>query len=326
MSNDTITLSDAQAAEFGFTPASTEATAPVTAEVTKDVPAVESESVTTPPATEKPAESVEPKDDIQPVTDGGKPLYTPEEVAQILKEEASTGKILLDSSRLTPEGKILQKSFQQGYGPKFEQAKQMREEALRIRAEIEQAKKDAENQRLFQKEADEHGEEEAQRRLVERQRDERIARLEFENQQARQQSASMQIRNDYRQVAPKYFVPQDQEFEDIILSSIVAGDLLKIEGAPKTIDESVALISNKLGFTNIDNLWKIIRANPANEVAIKNFYINSYNKEKAKGLTISPSSSATVHTPPAKNVPNKDAITNILERFGVKDLDEINLT
>jgi hypothetical protein len=326
MSEQMLELSDEQAAEFGFAPAITETTTPVTAEITKNATAVESEPVTTPPATEKHTESAAPKDDTQPVTHGGKPLYTPEEVAQILKEEATTGKVLLDSSRLTPEGKLLQKSFQQGYGPKFEQAKQMREEAIRIKTEIEQAKKDAENQRLFQKETDEHGEDEAQRRLIERQRDERIARLEWENQQAREQSATMQIRNDYRQSAPKYFVPQDQEFEDIILSSIVAGDLLKIEGAPKTIDESVALISNKLGFTNIDNLWKIIRANPANEVAIKNFYINSYNKEKAKGLTISPSSSATVHTPPAKNVPNKDAITNILERFGVKDLDEINLT
>ena len=319
MDEQTIELTDEQAKEYGFTPANTE--------TTTEKPAVETQSVTIPPATEKSAESTSPGiEKIPPVTESGKTLYTPEEVVKILKEETATGKVLLDSSRLTPEGQLLQKSFQQGYGPKFEQAKKMKEEALQIKAEIEQTKKDAENQRILQKETDELGEDEAKRRLIERQRDERIARLEWENQQARQQSASMQIRDDYRKIAPKYFVPQDQEWEDMVLSNIVAGDLLKIDGAPTNIDDSSARVANIIGLTNIDNLWKIIRANPANETAVKNFYINGYVKDKAKGPTISSSSTTNIQKPPAKSDPNKTPMDNILDRFGVKNFDEINLT
>ncbi len=329
MSEPTITLSDAQAVEYGFAPTSTETVKTET--VTKEESATEVKTETATPAPEKLADSVSPiPAEVAPI-DGGKTPYTPEEIETELKDHGDLAK--LDSSRLTPEGKLLQKSFQRGTTGSFEKSKQMQaeaskkmEEANRKLAEFEQKQKEIENQKIFQKEADEYGEDIAKDRLEKRQMQEDINRLKWEAQQAQRQSAGMQIRNDFRQVAPKYFVPQDQVYEDMVLSRIVAGDMLQMEGTPKTIDESSAIVADALGFTNIENLWKIIKANPANYTAVKNFFINDYNKEKAKGPTISSSSTANIQKPLAKSDPNKTAMDNILDRLGVKDLNEVNLT
>jgi len=330
MAEETIALTDEQAVEYGFATAS-DSTAQTTQveEVKTETPAVETSTETTPPV-DKPAESVSPEKVVEkPPTESEKSLYTPEEVAQILKEEVRTGKVLLDSSRLTPEGQLLQKSFQQGYGPKFEQAKRMKEDAERIQAEIAKEKREAENKRLFDEDVERFDEETAKRNELERKRDERIAQLEFENRQVRQRESSLQIRNDYRQVAPKFHVPDEQVYEDIILSSIVAGDMLNMEGAPRTIEESSAKFADALGFTNINNLWKIIKANPENYTTVRNKFINEYNQEKAKGNTVSASSAANVQTPtkkPSGDVdPNKSTMDLIREEFGIPDGEKINL-
>jgi hypothetical protein len=323
----TIELPNELAAQYGL------ATAPVEVpEVKTETPAAEAAPVITPPVVEKPTESgVTPKVAEVASVDGGKPLYTPEEVAQILKEEATTGRVILDSSRLTPEGRLLQKSFQQGYGPKFEQAKKMKAEAEKIRAEIEQERRNAANQKLFDKEAEEFGPEEAQRNLRERQRDEKIAMLEYENQQVKQREAGTQILNEYSKVSPKFHIPQDEDFTNMILGSIVGNDFRRVDGYPQTIEESTALFANKLGLTDdaVDNLWKLIRANPKNETAVKNFYINEHIKAKAAGNTVPSSSAANIQTPtkPSKDdISATDSTEDILKkRFGVTDLNQINL-
>jgi hypothetical protein len=325
MASEQISLPDDLMAQY-FPSASTEAATPAQAE-TKEVPAAEAAPAITPPVVEKPTESgVTPKVAEVASVDGGKPLYTPEEVAQILKEEATTGKVILDSSRLTPEGRLLQKSFQQGYGPKFEQAAKMKAEAEKIRADIEREKREAANQKLFDKEAEEFGPEEAQRNLRERQRDEKIAMLEYENQQVRQREAGTQILNEYSKVSPKFHIPQDDDFTNMILGSIVGNDFRGINGYPKTIEESTAMFADKLGFTNVENLWKIIRANPDNETAVKNFYINQHIKDKAKGPTVSASSSANVQTEIKPTPGAKKSIMDIaMEHFGVPAGEEIIL-
>jgi len=334
--SDEMVLSDEQAVQYGFAPASAPA---VSEPVQTETPAVaESAVAATPSTAEKPADSASPPPTKDTPKEGEKPLYTPEEVAQILKEEEKTGKVLLDSSRLTPEGRLVQKSFQQGYGPKFEQAKREREEAVkmkaeveRIRAEFEQAKREAENKRLFEKEAEELGEETARSNQERREMADRLERLESENRQARNRAATMQIEREYGQVSPKFNIPQDEVFGNIILGSIVGNDLRGADGTPRTIAESAELFANELGLTDghVDNMWRLIKANPTNYAAIKNTFINEYNQEKAKGPTVSPSSSANVKTVPPKPSdtvdPNKSTMDAVRELLGVPAGEEIKL-
>jgi hypothetical protein len=337
MAEDTIALSDAQAVEYGFPPASTGESAPVTPEAQKEVPATPKAAAVTAPTADKSAESVSPKASDDTSKEGAKPLYTPDEIKSLLKDAEATGKINLDTSRLDPTGIALMKSFQQGLNPSFERAKREREEAVkmkqdaeRIRAEFEQAKRDAENKRLYEKEAEEVGEEEAKRREIERQRDERIERLENENRQAQNRATAFQIKEEYRQTASKFFIPQDQFYEDAALSFVINNDMLRLGKGefPKSIEESVAMYADKFGFTNVDNLWKIIRANPDNEKAIANYYVNDYIQRKAKGPIVSPSTVANVQTPkpPTEKMDlTKSTIDLVREQLGIPAGEEIKL-
>jgi hypothetical protein len=326
MSDTSISLSDEQAVEYGFAPAPAAVSAPVTTEVPKESAVSIPEPVATPPAN-KTAESVSPKvEDIKP-SDGGKPLYTPEEIEQVLKADGT-----LDSSRLDAQGKLVQKSFQRGTTQKFEQAKKMLDEANRIKAEYEQAKREEENRKIFDKESDELGPEMAQERKERRELLDKVNRLEAENQRAQNSASAMQITNDFRKIAPNFHVPTDEVYENIVISNIIANNVMQTwKGeAPKTLEESAAITADALGFTNVDNLWKIIKANPANEEAVKKFYIDNYVKDKAKGPTVSPSSSASVPTAPKPTGESKspmDTIRAMLhERHGIPLDGEINLT
>jgi flagellar biosynthesis GTPase FlhF len=331
MAEETIALSDEQAVAYGFAPAPAATEAEV---VQNETPAVEEGAVATPPApAEKPAESASPEPTKDAPKEGDKPLYTPEEIEEILKSDG-----VLDSSRLDANGKILQKSFQRGTNQKFEQAKREREEAVkmkmeveRIRAEFEQAKREAESQRLFEKETEELGEEQARVNKRERDMAERLERLENENRQARQRAATMQIEREYSQISPKFNIPQDEVFGNIILGSIVGNDLRGADGTPRTIAESAELFANELGLTDghVDNMWRLIKANPTNFAVIKNTIINEYNQSKAKGATVSPSSSANVQTTPQKPSdevdPNASTMDAVRKLLGVPDGEQINL-
>lgn len=328
MAGETISVPDDLMAQY-FPSASTDTATTAKAETKEVTPAAEATPAITPPAVEKPAESgVTPKVAEVVPKDGEKPLYTPEEIEEILKADGN-----LDSSRLDANGKILQKSFQRGTTQKFEQAKKEREEAQKIRAEAdkiraeyEQAKRDAENKKIFDKEAEELGEERATELKNQRELVERLQRLEYENQQVKQREAGMQILNEYGKVSPKFHIPQDDDFTNMILGSIVGNDFRGINGYPKTIEESAAMFADKLGFTNVDNLWKIIKANPENETAVKNAYINEYIKDKAKGPTVSASSSANVQTEIKTTPGAKKSIMDIaMEHFGIQAGEEITL-
>ncbi|MDD5245282.1 MAG: hypothetical protein PHU49_14835 [Syntrophorhabdaceae bacterium] len=338
MSEPTIELSDALAVQYGFAPASTEATAPVTTEAPKETPATEAKGVTTPTATEKPTESEAPKAADETPKEAVKPLYTPDEIKQLCKDAEATGKINLDTSRLDPNGIALMKSFQQGLDGTWGKAKREREEAAkeraeveRIRAEFEQAKRDAENKRIFEQEREELGEDIANANKREREMQERLERLEMENRQAKTQALAMQIREDYRNTSSKYFIPQDQNYEDTILAAIYGADLLH-QGRgeyPRTIEESAANFADKFGFTNVDNLWKIIRSNPENEKAVRAYYENDYIQRKAKGPTVSPSSAANVPIQPkpaGANDQNKSIMDIVRETLNIPAGEEIILT
>jgi hypothetical protein len=331
MTDTTIALSDEQAVEYGFAPAPAATSAPVTTEVPKESAVSVPETVTAPTA-DKTAESVSPKvEDIKP-SDGGKPLYTLEEVEKIIAEEERTGKSLLDSSRLSPGERLTQRSLQRGSTKKFELAKKMLDEANRIQTEYEQAKRDEENRKIFDKESDELGPEMAQERKERRELLDKVNRLEVENQRAQNSASAMQITNDFRKIAPNFHIPTDEVYENMVISNIIANNVLQTwKGeAPKSLEESAAITADALGFTNVDNLWKIIRANPENEQAVKKFYVDGFVKEKAKGPTVSPSSSANVPIEKKTSEPNKsgmDAIRAMLhERHGIPLDGEINLT
>jgi predicted nuclease with TOPRIM domain len=229
---------------------------------------------------------------------------------------------------LDAQGKLVQKSFQRGTTQKFEQAKKMMDEANRKLAEFEQKQREIENKKIFDKEAEELGEETALQRKELREIKEEQARLRWERDQAQQRETSLRIREDFRQVVPKFHIPQEQVFEDFILSRIVAGDMIRVGGEepPRDIEESAAQCADMLGLTNVENLWKIIRANPENELAVKNFYINNYVKEKAKGPTVSPSSTANVQTPkpPADTKDSMDADVRAI--LGLQPGEQIILT
>lgn len=330
MSEETIALSDEQAVAYGFAPASAATEAEV---VQTETPATEVSEVAVSTDAEKAPENVSPEPTTDAPKEGDKPLYTPEEIEEILKSDG-----VLDSSRLDANGKILQKSFQRGTTQKFEQAKREREEAVkmkmeveRIRAEFEQAKREAESQRLFEKEAEELGEEQAKANKRERDMAERLERLENENRQARQHAATMQIEREYSQISPKFFIPQARVFGELILGAIVGNDMRGVDGMPKTIAESTELFANELGLTegHVDNMWRLIKANPTNFAAIKNTIINEYNQGKAKGPTVSPSSSANVQTAPKKPSdevdPNQSTIAAVKQALGLADGEEINL-
>lgn len=336
MSEPTISLTDAQAIQFGFPPASTE---PTTTEAPKtETPAADASGVTAPTATEKPAESEAPQAADATPKEAAKPLYTPDEIKQLCKDAEATGKINLDTSRLTPDGIALMKSFQQGLDGTWGKAKREREEAAkeraeidRIRAEFEQAKRDAENQRIFEQESEELGEDAARANKREREMQERLERLEAENRQVKTRAVAMQIKEDYRNTSSKYFIPQDQEYEDAILAAIYGADLLH-QGRgeyPRTIEESAANFADKFGFTNVDNLWKIIRSNPDNEKAVRAYYENDYIQRKAKGPTVSPSSAANVPVQPkpaGANDANKSIMDIVRESLNIPAGEEIILT
>ena len=332
MSEETITLSDEQAIEYGFAPAPAVSEPPAAAPTAPATPAAESPTTVTAPAAEKPAESASPKTESAPPSESGKPLYTPDEVKTLLAEEERTGRVLLDSSRLSPEGRLLQKSFQSGYNPKFEKAKKMLDEANRIKAEIEQAKREAAAKQQFERDVEEHGEDEAKRLKYQRDTEERIARLEWEKEQAKQREMSMMIGNEYRQVAPKFHIPQEQFFEDAVLSYKWAQDLLRVNRGeePLTMEEANQGYANEVGITNFNNLMRLIKANPENEKALRNQIINEYNQEKAKGPTVSPSSAVNVQPPAAKPAgevdPNKSTDALVREMLGIPEGEQINLT
>jgi len=64
----------------------------------------------------------EPKPEVvEPVKGAAKTVYTTQEIEEVLK---SGGEI--DTSRLSPEGKLLMKSFQRGLEPKFQQLAELR--------------------------------------------------------------------------------------------------------------------------------------------------------------------------------------------------------
>jgi len=324
MSEEMLVLTDEQAVEFGFAPAPAPVSEPVV-EAQKETPAAETNLVTTPPA-DKPAESVSPKPDVvPPVGESGKPLYTPGEIEEILKADGT-----LDSSRLDANGKLLQKSFQRGTSQKFEQAKKMREEAEAKLAEFNRRQKEIEDQKVFQKEAEELGEEEAARRKEIREIKEEQAQLRWERDQARQRELSMQIGNEYHQVAPKYHIPAEQVFEDLALSFKWTKDIARAQQGqePLTMDEGNQMVADAIGLTNFDNLKRLVNANPENAKALKSLYVNEYLQEKAKGPTVSPSSSANVQT--EKKLPaddsKKDIMDIVREAFNVPPGGEIKLT
>lgn len=64
-----------------------------------------------------------------------KNYYTPEELAEIIEKD-----LPIDTSRLTPEGIALMKSFQKGFTPKLQEAAEAKKQLEELKAELEKIK------------------------------------------------------------------------------------------------------------------------------------------------------------------------------------------
>jgi len=326
MSGPSLTLSDAEAVEFGF------ATAPAPTPNVEPVAETPKAADATLPATaeseQKPIPEATPNVEQTPAQDAdqtGKQFYTPEEVERLLMSDGN-----LDSNRLSPEGKILQKSFQRGFGPKFEQAKRMREDAERQLAEIRRLQHEKEEQEIFAKESEELGEEAAAMNKRMRDMESRLQAAEHERMAARQSQLAMEIRNEFKSVSPTHFVPQTQEFEDMILAAKWAQDMSRTSAGmdPMTMEEAVKSVADSIGLTNAENMKRLIKSNPAVYKEVSGDIINEYLKSKAAGPTTTSSSAASVQTTPtaaAKEDPNEDTFTATLRKLGINPNEEIHI-
>jgi hypothetical protein len=108
-------------------------------ETPTDQPTPEDESAT--PKEAEPQDKEVVKDSVAPVGEGKK-TYSPEELEDLLNTDKT-----VDTSRLSPEGRLLMKSFQRGYDKKFQtlaeknkevssQLEQIRDPQMRAKAEL----------------------------------------------------------------------------------------------------------------------------------------------------------------------------------------------
>lgn len=322
----TITLSDAEAVEFGFTP--TPVATPNVEPVAETPKVANAATPATAESEPKPIPEATPNAEqvtAQSADQSGKQFYTPEEVERILMSDG-----VLDSNRLSPEGKILQKSFQRGFGPKFEQAKRMREDAERQLAEIQRLQREKQEQEIFARESEELGEEAAANNKRFRELESRLQAAEQERMNARQSQLAMEIRNEFKSVSPTHFVPQTQEFEDMILATKWAQDMSRTSAGmdPMTMEEAVKSVADSIGLTNAENMKRLIKSNPAVYKEVSGEIINEYLKSKSAGPTTTSSSAASIPAPvtPAKEgAADLDVMELVKRHYGVSSLDELTL-
>jgi|GEM_PF-3374254 len=304
------------------------------AEQPKTEPAVEQKTEPIGDAQAAPQPTPTSDGTVKPEAKPDKVPYTEEELKVLLADPNGT----LDTSRLDERGQAIHKEFQRGYTKKFEELKRERDEINRKQQEIaafEERQRQIAEQQRFQKESEEFGEDEAKRLQHDREIESRLKQLEAERQAYQQREASEQARRLYAETAVKYHLPVEQAFEDQTVVFTYGRNLTNEKnGLPLiSMEEGARDFADFIGVTNINNLEKIINANPANAEALKNKYINDYLKQtRSAGATVISSSSATVPDKPSgtENSPfdaeayRKDPEGYMVQRLN-KIFDEKNL-
>lgn len=280
-------------------------------------------------------QSQEPPKDEGTVTPEAKPdkvPYTEDELKALLADPNAT----LDTSRLDERGQAIHKEFQRGYTKKFEELKRVREEVEKRQreiAEFEDRQRQIVEQQRFQKEAEEFGEDEAKRLQREREKDMRLANLENALKEMQWKEASNAYRVAFNDIAPRYNIPITQEFENLVMADVWANNQNNlIRGQePIMVEDAAKRLADHLGFTNPNNLERIINANPKNKEAYDNKVIADYLKKKATGANVpSPNSATTTEKTSIQDTPvdmeafSKDPGAALYDRV-MKRLEENNL-
>jgi hypothetical protein len=270
---------------------------------------------------------------VTPEAKPEKTPYTEDELRSLLADPDA----VLDTSRLDERGQAIHKEFQRGYTHKFEALKREKEEVARRQAEIaafEERQRQLEEQRRYDAEVAELGEEEAKRNQERRQVQAEVANLRAILERMQWKEASNAFRSAFKESAPHYNLPDTPENEEVVMSYVWAQNQKnRLNGTPEIgIEEGVKYVSSLYGYTNPNNLEKIITANSEFKKAYDQKVIANYLKQKAAGATVPASSAAPV----ADNKPSekeaqvdleafqKDPSAALLERVN-RRLEEMNL-
>jgi len=232
-----------------------------------------------------------------------KPFYTPDEIEAELKEHGDLAR--LDSSRLSPEGKLIQVSMQRGFTPKLQEAAALRKDFDRLLQEktaLEAQRLKEENERKYQEEVEKYGEEQAVLMKEVREYKNRVELMEQRDrereqlwQQEQTRIAAESFRQQFSIKAPSFNIPVTQEMEDIVMSRVWSeNQRRKLAGRDDfiTIDDGLKLVSDTIGFSNVDSIKKILNANPKAMEALENEWKTKYSQQKNAGPTIIKSSGA----------------------------------
>jgi hypothetical protein len=256
----------------------------------------EAEPTETPQAEVK-AETPEP-DTAKPEA---KPLYTPEEIESEIRVHGDLAR--LDSSRLSPEGKLIQASMQRGLTPKLQRAAEIEKnyQDLLYKAKAEAEKRaNEEAERKFREETEQYGEEIAMTRKEMREARAEIEKIKAEREQERQvfqaeqqKVAAQQFHLTFIEKAKDYGIPNNAEFEELVMSRVLAENQTRaLDNRPFiSVEDGMRLVSNTIGVKDVDGLDKLLAANPKLMEALENRFKEKYSKAKSSGPTVMKSSS-----------------------------------
>jgi hypothetical protein len=325
---------------------------PPTEETPQDQPATEvteqqteaTETTETPqPETVPEVKTPEPAGTVTPEV---KSFYTPEEIEKEISEHGDLVK--LDSSRLSPEGKLIQASMQRGFTPRLQEAAELRKRFDQLVAEktaLESQRLKEENERKYQEEAEQFGEEQAKLMKEVREYRGEVAKIKQEREYERQQWAADQqkvaaekFRSTFAEKASTYGIPQTQEWEDIVMSRVWAENQTRqLNGQDFiTIDDGLKLVSGTVGISNADNIEKLLNANPKAMEALENKWKEKFAQQKSVGPTvvksaasgssnkIEPKASADKFDPKTMNDANYDVREDIAQE-AIKELKKLGI-
>jgi hypothetical protein len=108
-----------------------------TVEVEQEETEVETETEETDETTSEEVETEEEPAKKEPQKKTPKPVYTKEELRQLLKGGEFDS---IDTSRLSEEGQLVMRAFQSGLTPKLQEAAELRKELERLKQSVEEAK------------------------------------------------------------------------------------------------------------------------------------------------------------------------------------------
>jgi hypothetical protein len=245
-----------------------------------------------------------PKPEIKP----DKVPYTEDELKSLVNDPRfERGEVHLDTSRIPEIYRPMYLEFQRGMTKKrekeLEDLRRQQADVDRKRAEIaaaEERQRQLEEQKRYEDEVAQLGEEEARRNQRERLQEAKVANLESLIQKMQWKEASNAFRLAFKETAPKFNLPDTQEYEDMVMSHVWAQNRKNQMNGEREIgiEDGIRAISELFGFTNHDNLEKIIGANASFREAYNQKVIADYLKNKAAGATVPSSSNAPVAEKP----------------------------